>query len=257
MDDGAPVFDFIVPDELLAEAVSRSKDPEAIAGLELVPGTGEGKPPPFLGVLREFGYAPLILFGLAAFVPDMIGNGIGILGPNIETSFRLSDAGLGALAFVAAIAQIAWGLPQAVVADRGSRKVVAAVCLAIFAIVMPFMALVKNVWPFAFLYLIAAIGYGTSDTVHNSYLADAYPTHARARVFAWRGLNDPLAQTAGILLVGWVASVDPQLALGPRARSGRPALGRRPDVPARARQGSQRIVPHTARIRIGLVHGGR
>ncbi|MGO9342762.1 MAG: MFS transporter [Acidimicrobiales bacterium] len=205
MADG-PIFDFIVPDELLAEAVSRSKDPEAIAGLELVPGTGEGKPPPFLGVLREYGYAPLILFALAAFVPDMIGNGISILGPNIESSFRLSDAGLGALAFVAAVAQIAWGLPQAVVADRGSRKVVAAVCLAIFAIVMPFMALVRNVWPFAFLYLIAAIGYGTSDTVHNSYLADAYPTHARARVFAWRGLNDPLAQTAGILLVGWVAA---------------------------------------------------
>ena len=200
-----PVFDFIVPDELLAEAVSRAKDPEAIAALEMVPGTGEGKPPPFLGVLRQHGFAPLILFGIAAFIPDMMQNGIGILGPNIESSFRLSDAGLGALAFVAAVAQIAWGLPQAVAADHGSRKVVAAVCLAVFAVVMPFMALVTNVWPFAFLYLIAAIGYGTSDTVHNSYLADAYPTHSRARVFAWRGLNDPLAQTAGILLVGYIA----------------------------------------------------
>lgn len=199
------MFDFVVPDELLAEAVSRAKDTESIADLELVPGTGEGKPPPFLGVLREHGFAPLILFGIAAFIPDMIQNGIGILGPNIETSFRLSDAGLGALAFVAAVAQIAWGLPQAVAADHGSRKVVAAICLAVFAIVMPFMALVTNVWPFAFLYLIAAIGYGTSDTVHNSYLADAYPTHSRARVFAWRGLNDPLAQTAGILLVGYIA----------------------------------------------------
>jgi ABC-type branched-subunit amino acid transport system ATPase component/sugar phosphate permease len=200
------VFDFIVPDELLAEAVSRSRDREAIAGLELVPGTGEGKPPPLLGVLRQFGYAPLILFGIAAFIPDMIQNGIGILGPNIENSFHLSDAGLGALAFVAAVAQIAWGLPQAVAADRGSRKVVAAIALLVFAIVMPFMALVKNVWPFAFLYLIAAAGYGTSDTVHNSFLADAYPTGARARVFAWRGLNDPLAQTVGILLIGWLAS---------------------------------------------------
>ena len=46
-----PVFDFIVPDELLAEAVSRSRDPGAIAALELVPGTGEGKPPPFLSAM--------------------------------------------------------------------------------------------------------------------------------------------------------------------------------------------------------------
>jgi ABC-type branched-subunit amino acid transport system ATPase component/sugar phosphate permease len=200
-----PVFDFIVPDELLAEAVSRSKDAEAVAGLEFVPGTGEGKPPPLLGVLREYGYWPLILFGIAAFIPDAIGNGLGILGPNIESSFHLDDAGLGALTFVAAVAQIAWGLPQAVVADRGSRKKVSAVCLAVYAVVMPFMALIHNVWPFAFLYMLAAIGLGTSDTVHNSYLADAYPTSARARIFSWRGLNDPLAQTVGILFIGWLA----------------------------------------------------
>jgi ABC-type branched-subunit amino acid transport system ATPase component/predicted MFS family arabinose efflux permease len=200
-----PVFDFIVPDELLAEAVSRSKDKESVAGLEFVPGTGEGKPPPLIGVLREYGYWPLILFGIAAFIPDMVGNGLGILGPNIESSFHLNDEGLGALTFVAAIAQIAWGLPQAVAADRGSRRTVAAICLGIYSIVMPFMALVTNVWPFAFLYILAAVGLGTSDTVHNSYLADAYPTNARARIFSWRGLNDPLAQTVGILLVGYIA----------------------------------------------------
>ena len=200
-----PLFDFVVPDELLAEAVSHSKDRESIAGLELVPGTGEGKPPPLLGVLRQYGFAPLILFGIAAFVPSMVQNGIGILGPEIETSFHLNDAGLGALTFVAAVAQIAWGLPQAVAADHGSRKVVAAVCLGIYSIVMPFMALVTNVWPFALLYMVAAIGLGTSNTVHNSYLSDAYPTNARARVFSWRGLNDPLAQTVGILIVGYIA----------------------------------------------------
>jgi len=199
------MFNFIVPDELLAEAVSRNKESDHVAGLEFVPGTGEGKPPPFLGVLREYGFAPIILFGIAAFIPDMVGNGLGILGPNIEASFHLNDAGLGALTFVAAVAQIAWGLPQAVAADRGSRKVVSSVCLGAYAVVMPFMALVHNVWPFAFLYMLAAIGIGTSDTVHNSYLADAYPTSARARVFSWRGLNDPLAQTVGILIVGWIA----------------------------------------------------
>ena len=225
----APVFDFIVPDELLAEAVSRSKKHgENIAGLELVPGTGEGKPPPLLGVFRQYGFAPIIIFGIAAFVPSMVQNGIGILGPNIEKSFHLNDAGLGALTFVAAVAQIAWGLPQAVAADHGSRKIVAAVCLGIYSVVMPLMALVTNVWPFAFLYMIAAIGLGTSNTVHNSYLSDAYPTNARARVFSWRGLNDPLAQTVGILLVGYIAQRDPQLAVVPGPRPRRAALRVRP-----------------------------
>ena len=199
------LFDFVVPDELLAEAVKHSGSSEAVAALELVPGTGEGKPPPLLGVLRQYGWAPIIAFGIAAFIPDMVGNGLGILGPNIEHSFRLDDAGLGALTFVAAVAQIAWGLPQAVAADHGSRKVVSAVCLGTYAVVMPLMFFIHNVWPFAFLYMLAAIGIGTSDTVHNSYLADAYPTNARARIFSWRGLNDPLAQTVVILLVGWLA----------------------------------------------------
>ena len=39
-----PLFDFTVPDELLKEAISRSRDPEAIADLALVPGTGRGPP---------------------------------------------------------------------------------------------------------------------------------------------------------------------------------------------------------------------
>src|SRR5580704_7725415 len=201
----SPQFDFTVPDELLKEAISRSRDPEAIADLALIPGTGEGRPPPMLGVLREYGTTPLALLTLAALVTGTVSNGIGLLGPEIQKSFRLSDAGLGAVTFVAAVAQIGWGLPVAIVADRGSRKRVAAFTMIAFAILVPLMALCRNVWPFALIYILAAIGYGTSDTVHNSYLADAYPTHARARVFAWRGLNDPLAQTVGILLIGYIA----------------------------------------------------
>jgi len=202
-----PLFNFIVPDELLAEAVAKSRDREVVADKAMMPGTGEGKPPPIRQILREgYGLPPLLLLTVAAFVTDVIQSGIGILGPNIQHSFRLTDAGLGAVGFVAAVAQIAWGMPVAVFADRGSRKVVAAVTLLIFAVLVPVAALFKNVWPFVFLYLVAAVGLGSSDTVHNAYLADAYPTHGRARVFAWHNLNDPMANTVGILLVGYIAA---------------------------------------------------
>src|SRR5580693_3763536 len=200
------LFDFTVPDELLKEAISRSRDPEAIADLALVPGTGQGRPPPMLGVLREYGATPLVLLTLAALVTGTVSNGIGLLGPEIQKSFHLSDAGLGAVTFVAAVAQIGWGLPVAIVADRGSRKVVAALTLIAFAVLVPLMALCRNVWPFALIYILAAVGYGTSDTVHNSYLADAYPTQARARIFAYHNLSDPISQTAGIFIVGVIAS---------------------------------------------------
>jgi ABC-type branched-subunit amino acid transport system ATPase component/MFS family permease len=207
--DAAPgaLFDFTVPDELLKEAVSRQRDPEVVADLELMPGTGEGKPPPLAGIFRTSGYAPLVLMTLAAFVPGMISNGLGVLGPNVQHSFHLDLAELGAVAFVAAVAQIAWGLPVAILGDRGSRKVVTAVTLLIFSVAVPLMAVSPNVWFFVLFYLIAAVAFGTSDTVMNSYLADAYPTEARARVFALRNISDPLAQTVGVAVMTTVADV--------------------------------------------------
>lgn len=205
MAEGA-LFDFTVPDELLKEAVAKHRDQDAVADISVMPGTGEGKPPPLRGILHASGYAPLVLMAVAAFVPNMVVNGLGVLGPNVQRTFHLSLAGLGAVTFVAAVAQIAWGLPVAIAGDRGSRKVVTAVTLFIFAAAMPLMALSPNVWVFVFFYLLAAVAFGTSDTVMNSYLADAYPTEARARVFAWRNISDPLSQTIGVAVMTGIAS---------------------------------------------------
>jgi ABC-type branched-subunit amino acid transport system ATPase component/predicted MFS family arabinose efflux permease len=205
MVEGA-LFDFTVPDELLQEAVSRHRDKDVVADLEMMPGTGEGRPPPMLDILRSNGIAPLVLMAAAAFCPGMVSNGLSVLGPDIRSTFHLSLAGLGAVTFVAAVAQIGWGLPVAVAGDRGKRKVVVAVTLLIFAVTAPFMGLAPNVWWFVFLYLIASVAFGTSDTVMNSYLADAYPTQARARVFAWRNISDPLAQTLGVGIMTFIAA---------------------------------------------------
>ncbi|HLG93011.1 MAG TPA: ATP-binding protein [Acidimicrobiales bacterium] len=200
------LFEFTVPDELLKEAVSKHRDREVVADLELVPGTGEGKPPSIWGILRKSGFSPLLLFTAAALVSSTFGAGIGLLGPNIQRAFHLSDTGLAATAFVVNVAQVAWAIPVAVAADRGSRKVVAGVTLLIFAVVAPLMALARNVWPFVFLYMAAAVAYGTNQTVHNSYLADAYPTEARARVFSYHYAADPVSSTLGIFVVGLIAT---------------------------------------------------
>ena len=75
------------------------------------------------------GYPPLVLLTAAAIVPSIFGYGINLIGNNLEKSFHLHDAGLGAVAFVVSVAQLLWAVPLAVWADRGSRKVVSAVCL--------------------------------------------------------------------------------------------------------------------------------
>ncbi len=201
-----PLFSFTVPDELLQEAISKSRHKEAVADVALMPGVGEGKPPPLRGILRASGYTPLVLLTLAAIVPSMFGNGINLVGNNLEKSFHLSDSGLGAVAFVASVAQLLWAVPLGLWADRGSRKVVSGVALLVFAVLAPLMALSPNVWWFVVLYLLAAVGSAVNNTVHNSYLSDAYPTEGRSRVFSWHYLADPIAQTLGILIFGYIVA---------------------------------------------------
>jgi len=203
----APQFDFAVPDDLLRDAVSHAKDPEVIASIEMMPGTGEGKPPPLTAILKSSGYAPLVLLTGAALIPGTFTNGISLIGHNLQVSFHMSNASLGAVAFVAQVSQLMWAVPLALWADRGSRKTVAAVSLLIFAAFGSLMAISPNVWAFAFLYIAASIGSGVNNTVHNSYLSDAYPTEARGRVFSWHNLSDPLSQTIGILIFGYVVTV--------------------------------------------------
>src|SRR5580704_14892090 len=201
------VFDFAVPDELLKEVVAKSSNPEAVADLATMPGTGQGKPPPLVGILHQWGYAPLVLLTLAALVPGTVGNGVSLIGTNLEHSFHIHDAALGAVTFVASVSQLLWAVPLAVWADRGSRKVVAGVALLVFSVFAPLMGLAPNVWAFTFIYLVASVGYGVNNTVHNSYLADAYPTEGRGRVFSWHNLSDPLSQTVGILIFGYIVAL--------------------------------------------------
>jgi len=202
-----PLFDFAVPEDLLREAVAQVRDPDVVADIDVMPGTGEGKPPPLIGILNSYGYAPLILLTAAALVPGTFGNGIALIGNNLKISFHMSNASLGAVAFIAQVSQLLWAVPLALWADRGSRKLVAGVALLVFAGFGSLMALSPNVWWFAFLYLAASVGTGVNNTVHNSYLSDAYPTEGRGRIFSWHNLSDPLSQTIGILIFGYVVTI--------------------------------------------------
>jgi len=99
------------------------------------------------------------------------------------------------------------GLPVAILGDRGSRKVVTSVTLLIFAAVPPLMAISPNVWFFVFFYLIAAVAFGTSDTVMNlpvRRVPDRGPSPGLRVAQRW---SDPLAQTIGPGAMTFVAAV--------------------------------------------------
>ncbi len=149
------LLSFAVPDDLLQAAVASSGAEEAVADLKLMPGVGQGKPPPILGIFRQYGFAPVTLLTLGAFVVAMLDSGLGVLAPDVQRSFHVSDSGLAAAFFAASAAQIAIGLPVALASDRGSRVKVAAVCLFIFAVSVPLQGLVTSIWLFALLGIMA------------------------------------------------------------------------------------------------------
>ena len=202
-----PLLSFAVPDDLLREAVVASNAEDIVADLQLMPGVGEGKPPPILRILKRFGWAPVTYLTLAAFVVAVLDNGLtGALAPDIQRSFRINDAELGAALFAASAAQIGIGLPIALWSDRGSRVKVASLCLLIFAIAVPLQGLVESIWLFALLGIISAFGKAPNSTTHLSYLSDYYPPEARARVAALQRGHEPVARTLGLAIMGGVAA---------------------------------------------------
>ena len=201
-----PLLSFTVPDDLLKAAVASSNAEEAVADLQMMPGVGEGKPPPILGILKSYGWAPVSVMTLAALVVATLDSGLGVLAPDIQRSFHINDAELGAAIFAASAAQIAVGLPVALASDRGSRVRVAAFCLLVFAIAVPLQGLSESIWLFVLFGIISAVGKAPNQTTHLSYLSDWYPPEARARIAAYQRGHEPVARTMGVALVGGVAA---------------------------------------------------
>ena len=163
----------------------------------------------------------------------------------------MSNASLGAVAFIAQVSQLLWAVPLALWADRGSRKLVAGVALLVFAGFGALMAISPNVWWFAFLYLAASVGTGVNNTVHNSYLSDAYPTEsARAHLQLAQPLRPAVADDRHPHL-RFRRDHRPRLALRVARRPRRHPARPRPVHPARAGEGGEREQPHPQ----GFGHG--
>ncbi len=145
-----PLFSFTVPDELLQEAISKSRHKEAVADVALMPGVGEGRPPPLLADPAGQRLRPAR--AASPWPPSSrtcSGQGINLIGNNLEKSFHLHDAGLGAVAFVASVAQLAVGRAARRCGPTGAAaRSWPAVALLVFAVLGPLMALAPNVWWF-------------------------------------------------------------------------------------------------------------
>jgi ABC-type branched-subunit amino acid transport system ATPase component/predicted MFS family arabinose efflux permease len=203
----APLFEFAVPEDLLHEALRTTGSEESIADLALVPGVGSGAPPRLRDLLAGAGSRPLLLLTIAAFLTATVETGISVLAPDIKATFHVNNAALGAASFAAAASQFVLGLPVALAADRGLRRNVAAWTMLVWAAAVPFIGLAPSIWLFALFAVLTGFGRAARDSVHLSYLSDAYPVEARARVIALHRGAEPVARTVGALMMGGIAAL--------------------------------------------------
>src|SRR5262249_38771063 len=126
--------------------------------------------------LGALGFARLVdAFDVSAFA---------ILAPDIQRTLGASDAVMGAIAGAFGVLFLLGSIPLSTLADRYSRKRIAACSMALWSVAVFFTGSAQTVlWLF-----LARLGTGISQSyalpVNAPLLIDTYPISARGRVFA-------------------------------------------------------------------------
>lgn len=146
-----------------------------------------------------------ILFGLN-LVDEFEKVSLAILGPDVQRSLGLSDAGLALMGGLSAVTVVLAAIPLGLLADRRSRTRLLGVTSLLWSGAALLSGLVTSVWQFALTRVAIGLGKGNYP-VASSVLADRYPVAGRTRVFAAHGLANPAANLVAPLLAGGIAAV--------------------------------------------------
>lgn len=131
---------------------------------------------------------------------------LGILMPQIQKEFALTDADLGLLGGTAfAVLYATLGVPLAIIADRVNRRNVVAASLAVFS----FMTFISG-YAMSFIHLLLArfgtgIGEAGTGPSINSMISDLYPPEKRASALSFYSAGLNIGLFVGFFGGGWIA----------------------------------------------------
>lgn len=151
---------------------------------------------------RHFALALLVVVYTFNFIDRQI---LSILIQPIKEELGLSDTAMGLLtgfAFAAFYATL--GIPIARYADRGNRRNLIALALAVWSFMTAISGLAQNFWHM----LIARIGVGVGEAgcspPAHSMISDLYPAHQRATALGIYSLGIPVGIMFGLFAGGWI-----------------------------------------------------
>lgn len=145
----------------------------------------------------------LVLFGLNS-VDELDRAAIATLGPDIQRTFGISDAALGALVSVGGVATLIGVIPLGYLADRWARRRIIGVASVIWAAAAALGGMTTSAWQLASTRVVNGVAKGT-EPAQRSLLADSYPIDGRGRVFALHGFANNLGLAVGPVAAGGIA----------------------------------------------------
>jgi len=151
-------------------------------------------------------FLPLGLFVALALAGQMGISAQSLLGPEIKDYFGLSITAVTALQTLVGVLVLLLSVPVGYLADRVSRTLLSAIGAALIAI----FGVLSGLAPTILLFALARAGSGlgaVAEGPQTSLLADYYPPHTRAGVFAFRTLGTNAAELITPAIAGVIAGL--------------------------------------------------
>ena len=151
---------------------------------------------------RRYALGILLVVYITNFTDRQI---LAILMEPIKRDLNLSDTALGFLSGIAfALFYATLGIPIARIADKGSRRNVIAVCLALWSGMTALCGLAQNYWQLVAARVGTAIGEAGGSPPAHSLISDYFPPEERGRALAIYSLGIPIGILVGFLIGGWM-----------------------------------------------------
>lgn len=169
-----------------------------------VPVRGASRPwDHYAGRQRSVFLLVLFLVGTSNYVDRNI---IGVLLQPIKAEFGVSDTMLGLLSGLSfALFYATLGLPVARWADRGDRKLIITLALAVWSLMTVLCGFAQNFWQLA----LARVGVGAGEAgaipPAQSLIADYYAPDRRAKALGIFMMSATAGYVIGLILGGWIA----------------------------------------------------
>ena len=152
--------------------------------------------------VRHYTLAVLVVVYTFNFIDRQI---LSILMESIKLDLGLTDQALGFLAgFAFALFYAVMGLPIALWADRGNRRNLISIALAIWSLMTALTGLAQNFVHLALARVGVGIGEAGCSPPAHSLISDYYPPAERATALGIYSLGIPLGVMFGLFAGGWI-----------------------------------------------------